>query len=115
MRVGIHVSDLLGCKRASCLHPDEDVIGERQIAFFYNGIERHRLIQELLGEDWQCEKEFVFKDGGISIISHPDAVYNGSDSRDVTLEIKTTTRTVKSPFSNHVAQIKSYIAILSAL
>jgi CRISPR/Cas system-associated exonuclease Cas4 (RecB family) len=117
-RVGIHVSDLLGCRRKVCfnrLFPDEETLSDRQIAFFHNGVEKHQELQAILGEDWNCEKEFIFKDGGLSIVAHPDAVYNGPNGKGVILEIKTTTKSVQKPNPNHIAQISAYISILSAL
>jgi hypothetical protein len=99
-REGIHVSDLVGsCLRQKCFSKISDSpqpIDERTIKAFHVGIETHRLIQELLGsEEWDVEKEFIFKDGGINIIAHPDLIHKKTG---VIGEIKTSTKMIKQPY-----------------
>jgi len=76
-REGIHISDIVGsCLRQKCFKRVSDTpqpMDQRQIKSFHVGIEQHRLVQELLNpEEWDVEREFIFSDGRISIIAHPN-------------------------------------------
>jgi len=63
-------------------------------------------------KEWDVEKEFIFKDGGIIIAAHPDLIHKKTG---VIGEIKTSTKMIKQPCPNNINQLKSYITILSAL
>lgn len=58
----IHISDLVLCKRRVCferLDPNPPVADEKKIKYFYSGEYKHRALQELLGEEFECEKEVI--------------------------------------------------------
>ena len=60
----LHVSDLLGCRRKTAFtklnHDPPPMPSDRQIRFFHNGVSVHRELQDLLGEEFDCEKEIVW-------------------------------------------------------
>ena len=85
----------------------------RKIKYYFGGELKHRLLQELLGDEFECEKEIVWTGkSGIKIIGHADAVYKDG----AVVEIKTTesTKVLKAPYEHHIKQLKNYMAILGA-
>ena len=118
-RTEIHVSDLLYCKRQKCFERIDDntnprPIDNKKLMYFFGGQSLHRGIAEILGDEFEYEKEIVWNgDGGIDIIGHPDAIWKQDH---VIVEVKSTTSAgvLKKPFKNHVRQISAYIAMTGA-
>jgi hypothetical protein len=79
-RSGIHISDLIHCKRAVAfnrLDENPPPPTERTLKFFIRGESYHRYLQDLLGEEFQVEKEIVWTcQNGIKVIGHCDGCMN---------------------------------------
>ncbi|MFY9871263.1 MAG: hypothetical protein WAK17_16230 [Candidatus Nitrosopolaris sp.] len=83
-RTEIHISDLIHCRRRVAferLDENPPVIDERKLKFFLGGETRHLQLQNLLGPDFDCEKEitYVCKTNGIKIVGHCDAIHRDTD------------------------------------
>jgi len=71
----IHVSDLLYCKRQKCFERIDDnpnPIDNKKLIYFFGGQSLHRGIAEILGDEFEYEKEIVWTRGRMRIIAHPD-------------------------------------------
>jgi CRISPR/Cas system-associated exonuclease Cas4 (RecB family) len=118
-RDSIHVSDLVGgCRRKVCFERLSDVppvASEKKIKHFYAGEEKHRNLQSLLGEDFMCEREFVYRTPkGIEIIAHPDAIYK-KDGAIVEIKTSESMRPLKEAYPYHIEQLRAYMAILGTI
>ena len=130
-REGLHVSDLVFCRRRVCfekLDTDLPAVDEKKIKYYWSGEYKQRALQELLGsDDFDCEKEVIWNGGPVRIIAHPDAIYKKDGA---VIEFKTTesTRVIKiksksteltesrsrstGPYPHQIKQIKAYMSIL---
>jgi hypothetical protein len=114
-RDSIHVSDLTHCRRRICFERlDENppsIPDERKIKYFMSGEIKHLYLQELLGDEFECEKEVVWTSSkGIAVIAHPNAIHKDTG---VVVEFKTTEsiHVTKEPYVHHIKQLKNYMAI----
>jgi len=113
-RQGLHVSDLIGCRRQKCfshLDPNPQQPSDKQIRNFMGGEWKHRALQELLGmEEFSCEEEIIWND----IIAHPDAIWRPGDIPTAIIEIKTTNSVGVSRkcYDSHIKQLKNYLSIM---
>jgi hypothetical protein len=115
-RQEIHVSDLLYCKRRPCfsrLSDKQEPVDDKKLMYLLGGQLLHRQIADILGPDFEYEKEIIWDRGGISITAHPDAIWKQDH---VIVEIKTTTSAgvLRKPFKNHLRQISAYISMTGA-
>jgi CRISPR/Cas system-associated exonuclease Cas4 (RecB family) len=114
-RNGFHVSDLMHCLRrtAFCrLDNDPPKPSERTLHFWIGGTIRHLNVQELLGPDFEYEKEITYTcKNGITIVGHCDAVYKDG----AIIELKTTgsSKVGHEPYQYHILQLAMYMAILN--
>jgi hypothetical protein len=86
----------------------------KKIKYFMGGEWKHRALQELLGDEYDCEKEIIWEGkSGIKIVGHADAVHKQTG---VVVEFKTTesTKVTQAPYIHHVNQTSAYMSILNA-
>jgi hypothetical protein len=117
-RSGIHISDLLHCKRQSAfrtLDSEPTIPNEATVRNLLVCESCHRAIQAILGtEEYDHEKPITWTSKkGVRIHATPDVVHKASG---VIFELKTTsaTRVMKQAYSNHIEQLKIYLALLNA-
>lgn len=110
-REGIHASDLVNCRRQVAF---ERINGHREftentLMYFASGEFQHQKLQEILGDEFDCEREIIWND----IVFHPDVVWKG---QNVAIEIKTarTDSVIDTPKPTHVKQLKFYMAVLNS-
>jgi hypothetical protein len=116
-RTELHVSDVIHCGRATCfnrLNTNPPAIpDQKKIKFFHGGIQKHQMLQELLGNEFEIEKEVTWIGrSGIKLVGHIDAFHESG----VAVEFKTTesTKVLKEgPYAYHVKQLKAYLSMLS--
>ncbi|MGB8936912.1 MAG: PD-(D/E)XK nuclease family protein [Candidatus Nitrosopolaris sp.] len=84
------------------------------LKYFIGGEIKHLQLQNLLGPDFDCEKEIVYTTpNGVRIIGHCDAVHRATNT---VIEFKTT-ESVKvghEPYSYNLKQLMMYMAILNS-
>jgi hypothetical protein len=116
-RTEIHLSDVIHCRRATCfsrldINPHPIPPDQKKIKFFHGGIQKHQMLQELLGDEFEIEKEIVWIGrSGIKLVGHIDALHKSG----VAVEFKTTesTRVIREgPYPYHVKQLKAYLSML---
>ncbi len=110
-RIGIHASDLVNCRRLVAF---ERLAGKRNFSentlmYFASGEFEHQKLQSILGADFDCEREIIWKD----IVFHPDVIYKPDNA---VIEIKTarTDTVIKEPKTTHIKQLKYYMAVIGA-
>jgi PD-(D/E)XK nuclease superfamily len=91
------------------------VADERKIKYYHGGEQRHRELQNLLGKDFEIEKEVIWTgESGIKIVGHIDAYHKETGA---VVELKTTesTKVLKEgPYPYHIAQAKMYMSMVNA-
>jgi hypothetical protein len=115
-REGIHVSDLLHCRRLSCfkaLDPEPSTPNLAGIKNMLVGAAIHREIQALLGTDeYYHERPITFTTKtGVTVKATPDIIHKATGT---IIEMKTTlsVRVMREPYSSHLTQLKIYMSIL---
>jgi hypothetical protein len=114
-RDSIHVSDLLHCRRRVCferLDLNPVIIDEKKMKYFIGGEVKHLQLQNLLGPDFDCEKEVTYTTPkGIRIIGHCDAIHRDTKTC-IEWKITESTKVSRDPYSYHLKQLMMYLAIL---
>jgi len=113
-RSGIHVSDLLHCRRLSAFRALDPNPSPPDIASIKNmlvGLAVHRQVQALLSTtEYDHEKSIVWTSkAGVRIHATPDIRHKATG---VIVELKTTSaiRVMTKPYPNHVEQLKIYLS-----
>jgi hypothetical protein len=114
----VHVSDLSHCLRQSCfrrLDKNPEPPNEQSIKSLLVGAAAHQYIENLLGnEEFESEKEIIrTSPSGVKLIAHPDMIHRPTNT---IVEFKTSTAiaVMKTPYSSHLRQLKTYMAILNS-
>jgi hypothetical protein len=58
----IHISDLMLCRRKVCfsrLDTPSPIADQKKIKYYMSGEIKHHYLQEILGPEFECEKEIV--------------------------------------------------------
>jgi hypothetical protein len=90
-RIGsLHISDLLHCRRKACferLDPNPQKIDEKTFKHFLLGASIHSQLQQILGDEFECEKEIRYTfSNNLQIIGHIDAFHKPTST---VIEFKT--------------------------
>jgi CRISPR/Cas system-associated exonuclease Cas4 (RecB family) len=117
-RSGIHVSDLIHCRRQSAFKVLDPEVSTPNLAGIKNmlvGEAVHRQIQKMLGTDeydHECSIAWTSKTG-IIVKATPDIVHKKSG---IIIEMKTTSsvKVLREPYDSHLTQLKIYMAITGA-
>jgi hypothetical protein len=114
----VHVSDLSHCLRKSVfsrLDQNPEPPNEQSIKSLLVGAAVHQYIENLLGnEEFESEKEIIWTSpSGVKLVAHPDMIHK---STKTIIEFKTSTAiaVMKTPYSSHLRQLKTYMAILNS-
>ena len=113
----VHVSDLSYCFRKSVFsRPDLNPPppNELTIRNLLVGEAVHRHIQNLLGDEFEHEKEIIWTGpSGTKVIAHVDLYHKETDT---VIELKTTgtPAIMESPPFPHIRQLKTYMSLLNS-
>lgn len=118
-RQELHISHLIHCLRKSCfeiLDPHPQKIDERTFRHFLLGASIHSQLQEILGEEFEIEKEVsYFCKNNLKIIGHIDAFHKPTKT---VVEFKTsnavTVKDVEGVYPYHLKQLQYYMALVGA-
>jgi hypothetical protein len=118
-RTQIHVSSILHCHRKACfeyLDPNPQKIDERTFKHFLLGASIHSQLQQILGEEFECEKEVNYTfSNNLQIIGHIDAFHKPTST---VIEFKTsnavTVKDKEGVYPYHLTQLQYYMALTGA-
>jgi hypothetical protein len=116
-RTQIHVSDIQHCLPRTAfyrLDKNSQTPDERTMKFWIGGEIKHLQLQEILGPDFQCEKEISHTCNiGIVVVGHVDAIHKESST---VVEFKTTEspKVGHTPWTWNILQLQMYMSILGS-
>lgn len=118
VRQDIHVSSLIHCRRRVCAEilGEPEPLKERTFRSFLVGASIHALAQELLGEEFECEKEVSYTfPNGQKVVGHIDAFHKTTGT---VVEIKTTNsvqvKDIGGVYPYHLTQLRNYMSMMGS-
>ena len=78
----------------------------KEVLRMWGGTWRHKMAEELLGEEWQTEQKKEYKYNDFVLVGKADAI-----NKESILEIKTSKELIKEAKSWHLFQLKCYLSL----